>query len=359
MRAKAFPILKAINREKSDLFIGLGDMIYADNLCEPTGRYGNAQVPGDFIESADFENFWAHWRYKRDDAGFRKLLSRTPYYAIWDDHEVVNDFGPLHDTRDTPPYTAGEHLLPIGLQAYLDYNPIMPKHATPKRLYRNIRWGKHAEMFFLDNRQYRDANLQADDEERTKTMLGREQLVWLKEKLAKSNATWKIIVSSVPIAINTGFPPELGRDGWANDDINDNPTVDGIPQNETGFEYELMSIMETLRDNDANVLFITTDVHFAEVFRFTPFADSPDFQVHEVVIGPGNAGIFPNRNFDTTLGTESLFFFGPDSFADVTSWEIAKKWFNYGTIEIDYHGNLVSEVKDTVGDVQYRLELTP
>jgi alkaline phosphatase D len=43
-------------------------------------------------------------------------------------------------------------------------------------------------------------------------MLGREQLAWLKSRLAASRATWKLIVSSVPMSIPTGFPP-AGRDG--------------------------------------------------------------------------------------------------------------------------------------------------
>src|SRR5215207_6657570 len=52
--------------------------------------------------------------------------------------------------------------------------------------------------------------------DRPKTMLGREQLTWLKESLAASDATWKVIVSSVPMSIPTGFPVSGGRDGWAN-----------------------------------------------------------------------------------------------------------------------------------------------
>ena len=356
---EGFPIFKAIYKEKSDLFVGLGDMIYADNTCEAVGRYGNTQIPGNFVQAFDLKNFWAHWRYNRDDKYFKKILATTPYYGIWDDHEVVNDFGPLHDTRDTPPYIPGVHLTPIGLKAFLDYNPIMPRKNTPKRLYRNIRWGKHAELFIIDTRQYRDANLNPDVPGRTKTMLGREQLHWLKEKLKASNATWKIIVSSVPVSIPTGFPQNLGRDGWANFDENTNPTVDGIPQSDTGYEKEIKDILKTLKDIKANAFFITTDVHFAEVFRYTPFVTTPDFQVHEVVIGPGNAGIFPNRNFDKTLGTESLFFFGPNSAGDVTSWEEAKRWFNYGTLEIDSYGNLTSKVKDTNGVPKYTLQLNP
>ncbi len=346
---EGFPIFQAINELELNFFIGLGDMIYADGVCEELGRYGNLQVPGNFIQAADMENYWAHWKYNREDEGYRKLLANMPYYALWDDHEVVNDFGPLHDTRNMPPYTPGAHLLPLGRAALLDYNPIREQATTLKRLYRNIRWGRHLELFILDNRQYRDANLEPDDPVFIKTMLGREQLVWLKEKLMASNATWKVIVSGVPMSIPTGFPPELGRDGWANFD------------QDTGFENELMDILCTLRQQEKrNVVWITTDVHFAEVFRYTPFlAEDPGFQVYEFVTGPLNAGLFPNPAFDTTFNTESLFFYGPPGGDSGLSYEQAKPWMNFGVAEVDEAGNLQVSIRDVSGTVVYETTLQP
>ena len=214
---EGFPIMETIRDLRPDVFVGLGDMIYADNACNAVGLYGNAQVVGPG-PAADLATFWAHWRYNRADAASQRLLRSTSYVGVWDDHEVVNDFGPLNDTRSAPPYTPGVHLLPIGLEAFLDYTPIAVASNTPKRLYRSLRWGKHLELFVLDTRQYRDANLASDSADRPKTMLGREQLTWLKERLAASDATWKVIVSSVPMSIPTGFPAEGGRDGWANFD---------------------------------------------------------------------------------------------------------------------------------------------
>jgi hypothetical protein len=95
-----------------------------------TGLYGNAQVPGDFGPAVTLADFWAHWKYTRADPGFQRLTARTAYYAVWDDHEVINDFGPLTDHSQTPPYT-GEPLLPNGLAAFLDYNPIPQPALTP------------------------------------------------------------------------------------------------------------------------------------------------------------------------------------------------------------------------------------
>lgn len=344
---EGFPIFAAVNNLQPNFFIGLGDMIYADGVCEAVGRYGNQQIAGDFIYSADLDNYWAHWKYNREELNYSEMLRQTPYIAIWDDHEVVNDFGPLHDTRDAAPYTPGEHLLPMGLQAFLDYNPIAESSRTPGRLYRNIRWGQHLELIVLDNRQYRDANLEEDDEVLVKTMLGREQLSWVKETVKQSDATWKVIVSSVPISIPTGFPVENGRDGWADFD------------QPRGFEQELKDLLKFMhQQGERNIVFITTDVHFAEIFRYTPFAEDPDFHVHEGVTGPMNAGLFPNRDFDTTLGTESLFFYGPDS-SNVGSYQEARQWMNFGAVEIDEQGQFTLSVIDVDGNEVYRNTLMP
>jgi alkaline phosphatase D len=340
--AEGFPIMNTIRSQRPDVFVGLGDMIYADNACTATGLYGNAQVPGPG-PAPDLATFWEHWRYNRADEASKRLLTSTSYVGVWDDHEVVNDFGPLNDTRTTPPYTPGVHLMPIGLEAFLDYTPIAVAANTPKRLYRSLRWGKHMELFVLDNRQYRDANLASDSPDRPKTMLGREQLTWLKESLLASDATWKVIVSSVPMSIPTGFPPTGGRDGWANFDQT------------TGFEQELLDILRFAEQKGINTFWITTDVHFAEAFRYRPFGGN--FVVHELATGPLNAGIFPSTAFDTTLNPEVLF--GPDPAVQPTTWTQAKDGFNFGRLELDRNGRLTAAIVNTAGVTQFSFTLAP
>ena len=341
---EGFPILDTIRAWRPDVFVGLGDMIYADNACAAMGLYGNAQLAGGFGPAVDLAGFWAHWRYNRADAASRRLLASTSYVGVWDDHEVINDFGPLTDVGSTPPYEPGVHLLPIGRRAFLDYTPV----ASAPRLYRSLRWGRHLELFVLDTRSYRDANSALDSQQQPKTMLGSEQLAWLKDGLANSSATWKVIVSSVPMSIPTGFPPTNGRDGWANFD------------QATGFEHELLDILRFMAKKGVdNSVWITTDVHFAEAFRYSPFADSPGFAVHEIATGPLNSGIFPNRNVDPTLNPEVLFFHGPASPADVTNWDQAKRWFNFGTLRVGAGGDLTAEIVDTAGQPQFSLGLEP
>jgi alkaline phosphatase D len=346
--AEGIPIARTIEAWRPDIFVGLGDMIYADDVCLPTGRYGNAQVPRAQAQATDLAGFWAHWRYNRADAALQSLLATSGYVGVWDDHEVLNDFGPLTDTRATPPYDPTVHLMPLGLQAFQDYTPLTVASGDPTRLYRSIRVGAHLELIVLDTRQYRDANSATDDAPDPKTMLGDAQLAWLRDTLAASTATWKVIVSSVPMAIPTGFPPTNGRDGWANFDQT------------TGFEHELLDILRFAQQGGIDdLVWITTDVHFAEAFRYTPFADDPRLVVHEIATGPMNAGIFPNRDFDTTLVPERLAFFGPAAAADVTTWEQAKDWFNFGTLDIERDGTLTAGIVDTAGEYQFSVELQP
>ncbi|MEL6180418.1 MAG: alkaline phosphatase D family protein, partial [Myxococcota bacterium] len=344
---EGFPVFKALVEEPLDFFIALGDMIYADNGCDATGMYGNAQVQGGFGPAVDMEGFRAHWRYNRQDQGYQRLLSQTPTFAIWDDHEVVNDFGPTTDTRADPPYTKGQPLMPMGLRAFLEYNPVGAEPATAKQIWRSFRWGGHLEVFILDTRQYRAPNNAPDDGPEAKSMLGEPQRQWLVKQVTASKATWKVIISSVPIAIPTGAGA-TARDGWTAFDGN------------TGFARELGAIVKAFHDaGTQNLVWMTTDVHFASVFRYTPFPDSPGFVFHEFVTGPLNAGLFPNRDFTPSMGAERLFFYGPESKDDVSSWKQARPWMNFGVARISEEGVLTIDVRQVDGTPVYTQALTP
>jgi len=345
---RGFEVFDPIVSSGPDLFVALGDMIYADGLCEAVGRYGNAQVPASFGQATNLSGFRAHWRYSRADPGLRRLLANTAYYAVWDDHEVVNDFGPLHDTRADRPYRPGVHLLPLGLKALLEQNPIGEDPLTPKRLYRSVRWGQHLELLLLDTRQYRDANLAPDSAERPKTLLGREQLTWLNRHIADSDATWLVVASSVPLAIPTGSPSAAGRDGWANFD------------QQGGFEQELRAILDVAAaSRRKNLVFISADAHFAAAFRYRPFTARPEFSLYELVTGPLSAAVGDTADYDRDLGTEQLFRHAPVSAAEVSDYAEARRWFGFGDIVIDTSGELTATLRGVDGKPWYSLRLTP
>lgn len=328
--ARGFPIFDAIATRAPDLFLGLGDMIYADDACEAVGRYGNSQEPGGFGVSGELSDVRAHWRYARRDGALERLLAAVPYAAVWDDHEVVNDFG------------AGEPRLPAGLRAFREYNPI-DAGGDPSRLYRSLRFGKHLEFFLLDTRQYRGANTLPDSD--TKTLLGQAQRDWLIAGLRGSDATWKVVVSSVPLSVPTGSD-DTRRDGWS-----------GF-LGETGFESELRTLLDSLGSyRIPSLLWITTDVHFAQVLRYTPIRARPDVRMVEAMVGPLQAGLFPKRELDDSLRPKLLFFHGPESPEAVRDFEEALRWFNFGELEVDEGGNLALRVLGVDGEELYALEL--
>lgn len=320
-----FPIFPAIAAREPDLFIGLGDMIYADDWCEATGLYGNAQVPGDFAASAELPDLRAHWRYAREDPGLARLLASTTYSAVWDDHEVANDFG------------ADDPRLPAGLRVFREYNPVDAGH--PARLHRALRWGRHLELFVLDTRQHRDPNTAVDSA--AKSLLGDAQREWLIAGLRSSEATWKIVVSSVPLAIPTGAD-DGRRDGWA-----------GF-EGDTGFEHELRTILDAVGPSRlGSVVWITTDVHFATVLRHHPIPGRREVSMLEAVVGPLNAGLFPKRELDDSLRPEVRFFHGPASPDAVADYADALRWFNFGELEVDAEGRLTLRVLDVEGEELY------
>eukprot|EP00958_Prasinococcus_capsulatus_P027386 scaffold5495_cov376-Prasinococcus_capsulatus_cf.AAC.7 len=99
-------------------------------------------------------------------------LQMTSVYAVWDDHEVIDNYSGQNDTSKCVranefdgSVTDYSHLCPIAFQAFFEMTPVTPdiQPAVPgvdplTRLFRNTRVGKDAEMWILDLRQYRDAN---------------------------------------------------------------------------------------------------------------------------------------------------------------------------------------------------------
>jgi hypothetical protein len=72
-----------------------------------------------------------------------------------------------------------------------------------------------------------------------------------------------------------------------------------------------------------------------------------------------NAGIFPNMDFDRTLNPERLAFFGPSSPGAVTSWGVAKHWFNFGELAFSRDGSLTMRIINTANEIQFERTLAP
>lgn len=332
---EGYPIFRTIDGAALSFFIGLGDMIYADMACTERGFYGNAQIPGTVAEATTVREYWAHWKYNRADAGFQRLLASTGYYGVWDDHEVCNDFSPNDAWHRYAPYVIGADLLPLGRRALLDYNPIYEDAAGEHPLYGAYRWGRHLELIVLDTRSHRSDDVANDSDEAPKTLLGEAQRKWFERTVLESDATWKVVVSSVPISIPTGRGA-IARDGWAN--------FDG----QGGSERELARLLRSFRDRGVRrLVWLTTDVHFATGLAYTPFPETPEFRVYEFSAGPLGAMLLPNQAKDETFHPERLFFFGPSS--GPKSFDEAKQYMNWGKVTVSRRGSLTVSIQGGLG----------
>ena len=315
-----------------DFFMLTGDSIYVDTACDGAQNVAGAEGP-----YHDLAGYRTRYRYHLEDSHYAEFLAQTPVYVTWDDHEVLNDFGGPHLKTINP------DLLAEGTQAYFEYWPITGSADEPNRIYRNVSYGAHADFFILDTRTYREPNVNWDPNPRNltpKSMLGAAQMAWLQAGLAASTATWKFIVTSVPLAYPTGFPqPEVdGRDGWAN------------YTERSGYETELMTLLFYLTAHDVkNVVFLAGDTHWPYALSYDPDRDgTPNF--YELASSPLSAiPLAPPATLDPTFNPTVLYAEG----------EFMGDLFNFGQVTIDEAGALRYRVMDWQGQTRYTLQLQP
>jgi alkaline phosphatase D len=262
--AAGYPIFDVMRAQQPDFFLFLGDTIYGDHLCPSPPN-----EPGADFRATTLAGYRARHRDQRGAEALRRFLDSVPVYVIWDDHEVRNNFaGPF------------ESQMPAGRQALREYWPIRVAPDDPHRLFRTVRAGADLELFILDTRQYRSRNADQDGPE--KSMLGERQLQWLLSGLTESTATWKVIVTTVPLSIpKRGGAGVDGNDGWAGGP--------GSP----GFEWERQVIVDRILGRGVkNVVFLAGDVHYVQANVYDPNGDgTPDF--HEFMAGPLSAAPGP------------------------------------------------------------------
>ncbi len=311
-RRPEYAIFRAMREVGADLFLFLGDTIYADDVCPSPPN-----LPGSELNAAllgTLEAYRAKHRYNRADPPFLELLKQTPVVAIWDDHEVKNNFV---GTRVDP------ELLELGRRALFEYYPIRRDPDDPHRLYRAFRWGRHLELIVLDTRQHRRP---------FETMLGAAQLRWLLERIERSDATWLLIASSVTLSIARSCPQ---CDGWG----------DGLPGAPTKFERELARIVDALRAHPRrNVVFLTGDVHFPRALSYDPDGDGAlDFW--EFTAGPLSAVPGGPWAPDPTFRPQELY--------------AHSGLYTFGVLRVDEAGRLTVELRDLMGRVRFQTTLEP
>lgn len=247
-----FTAYEHMAKEELDVICHLGDYIY-----EYGGKDGLVRKhTGKEIETiSDYRN--RHALYKTDLflQGAHRLF---PWIVTWDDHEVDNNYAnAISEEKDVSPET----LLARRANAYKAYYEHMPLRRTsiPRGpdmlLYRRIPFGKLAEFFVLDTRQYRtnqpcgDGNKAPCDETYSPqaTLLGDKQEAWLLDNLSSSAGNWNVLAQQVMMARadrKAGADQAFSMDQWP------------------GYEVNRRRILKTLHDRKiSNPVVLTGDIH--------------------------------------------------------------------------------------------------
>lgn len=292
-RMRPFVSIKNVPDRDLDVFVALGDTVYADHTDD---------CGGDAKDLKDFRckhELAYSERQSPDDNMFARARASTAFFVNIDDHEVNDNFAggepPSVDDKCPPEYPNCNffnetELFNNGLQAFEEYNPIRkerygqtgdPRTADKRKLYRYRTFGKDAALFMLDARSFRDGpaagkqvcdydyldltsdvpvcdyiEFEFESYQTSVTMLGSAQLQELKNDLkdAETNGViWKFILIPEPIQ-NLG--PAAAPDRFE------------------GYAYERAVILDFIEEECiGNVVFISGDIHgtIANNLVYRPF----------------------------------------------------------------------------------------
>ena len=365
-----FSVLDAIRLEDPDFWVYLGDTIYSDSGLRPGGPA---------MSLNDYRDAYKLNRYV-DGGALQNLMAATSTYAIWDDHEVQNDYD--GQTVDPTRYANGR-------DAFMQYMPILELQPPDPScagdpLFRVFRWGEDTDVIVLDERSCRSADVLpaclvqlapgvfqpdlaptlpgflrvafgallppplnlllqpsppagclAAINDSSRTMLGPVQKALFKAVLQHSDAKFKFVINELPIQQFYALP----YDRWE------------------GYGAERAEILNFIRDNGIqNVLFLTTDMHANLINEVSvdAFLD-PAPIADEFVTGPIATNTFEAeiRAFfgGGPLGDLGVFAF--NQILDIVGVNCRDlNVDSYGLVEVDAAaGTATITLKDSAGNV--------
>ena len=246
-------------REDLDFVVSLGDYIYAETYRtvadgairdDPIGK-PNPHYDWIIREAGTLPEYRAKYALYRSDPALRRLHAAFPVVAIWDDHEVQNNYANgVPDGGLTLRSDFSRARRDAAYRAFFESMPVFPRGRS--QIYRTLRHGRTVELLMLDERQYRDDHpcrdriaLPCGSWNRPRSMLGRRQLAYVEGRLSASRAAWKVIGGQSLMMPNRVHDGEYTRfDSWQ-----------GYPQER---EHVLQHIVQTgIKD----VVFLSGDTH--------------------------------------------------------------------------------------------------
>lgn len=204
--------------ETPDLTLFLGDYIY--EYTRTGAQTANVVRPYGLEEATTLAGYRNRYALHRTDPDLQRLHAVAPCLAVWDDHEIQDDYSGVWSK--TPGVAPKDFLLrrAAGYKAFYEAMPIRRTRLDARLqmpIYRSVRYGRLAEFFMLDGRQYRSRQACSDGPnggkgqvvtdlacpdrmDPARTFLGFEQERWLYDSLARSQARWNILGQDLVMA---------------------------------------------------------------------------------------------------------------------------------------------------------------
>jgi alkaline phosphatase D len=252
-----------------DLVVCLGDYIYEKVFFEGPPQRKDTTGDNQDGEVETLRAYRAKYALYHSDANLRRVRQNHALMSIWDDHEVEDNYA-----RDKPGEATDDPDLPFrarranAYRAFFEHMPRIRSRSQPDRIYGKLRLGGNAELFLLDERQYRD-DQPCNDQfgvancpeafAPNRTMLGSAQRRWLKGALDDSRATWKVVGNQVMF---------MALDAPAGNPIN--------PDQWDGYKAERQDILDSARRRKVeDIAFLTGDIHTFFAGQVTPSGRQP------------------------------------------------------------------------------------
>ncbi|MCB9034733.1 MAG: alkaline phosphatase family protein [Chitinophagales bacterium] len=284
-------IFNTIVDKNPDLYISMGDAVYADN-----------PLNADYGEWFDLQ-----YNLLAADAAFKNLRRNVPMIATWDDH----DYGTNNAGREFPyKYVAKNKFVQFwqvpSSQDIYGHNGVFSTYNYGDEAHR-------VQVILLDTRWFKDfigGEPIQPTLDSAKGLLGEEQWTWLENELKKP-AKIRIIGSSTQLCIEAN-----GWESWAN------------------YPIELDRFFSLIRKTQANGVFVISgDVHYAELSMRQPTGNYPIYDLT-------SSGLTHTEN---SLATNSYRI--GDGFNDL----------NFGMININWNASPIEislEIYDKAGTQQ-------
>lgn len=212
-----FNVYREVAQQDVDAVLHLGDYLYeysatgyASERAEELGRV--VEPANEIISLSDYRTRYA--QYHRDE-DLQAAHAAHPFIIVWDDHEVANDSwenGAQNHNPDTEGSYADRKIAAI--QAWHEWLPVRPPSTMNDIIYRRLQYGDLLDLLMLDTRHVgRNQQLEYSDfatggiidvdavraaiSDSNRTILGSEQLGWLRDQLSQSSARWQVLGQQV------------------------------------------------------------------------------------------------------------------------------------------------------------------